>query len=469
MERLTTLDAGFLQAEDANRNVSLAIGGLAVIEGPIPERGALMSTLTERIRVCPRFGQRLRTRPFDFGAPEWVDDRGFDLARHVRHVALPRPGDDRELFQLAADVISRRLDRNRPLWEIWIIEGLSDNRWAMLTKIHHCMADGIAATHMLAGLCDDGIGDSFASHIRAAKEPEAQGLLQTIAGANPFNVLGVLWNASAAVAAGATRTAFGAAEIAAGLLRPTTTSLNGPITNLRRYSAARVPLADIEQVCRAFDVTINDVALAAITESYRNVLVQLGEEPLPDSLRTLVPVSMRSGDAVGKTDNRVSVMLPYLPVEEQNPVQRLRTVHKRLNRTKSHGQRQAGHAFVSIADRIPFPLTALAVRLLTRLPQRGVATLTTNVPGPRQPLQLMGQRVLSVFPVPPIAMQLRTGVAMLSYAEDLSFGILADYEAVADIDALARGIEVAVARLVAISKKHGPVRGRRGLSLVVNA
>ncbi len=417
VERLTTLDAGFLQAEDADPNVSLAIGGLAVIEGPIPERGALMSTLAERIRACPRFGQRLRMRAFDFGAPEWVDDSGFDLARHVRHIALPRPGGDEELFQLAADVISRRLDRNRPLWEIWIIEGLSDNRWAMLTKIHHCMADGIAATHMLAGLCDNGIGDSFATHIRAAKESKPQGLLQAISGAHPFGVLGGLWNASTTAAAGAARMALGAAEIAAGLLRPTTTSLNGPITDLRRYSAARVPLADIAQVCRTFDVTINDVALAAITESYRNVLLQRGEEPLPDALRTLVPVSMRSGDAVDKTDNRVSVMLPYLPVEEQNPVQRLRTVHARLDRTKSHGQHQAGQAFVSIADRVPFLLSAWAIRLLTRLPQRGVTALTTNVPGPRQPLQLMGQRVLSVFPVPPIAMQLRTGVAMLSYAD----------------------------------------------------
>jgi diacylglycerol O-acyltransferase / wax synthase len=468
VDQLTTLDAGFLKAEDADRHVSLAIGGLAIIEGPIPERDALMSTLAQRIRACPRFGQRLRMRAFDLGAPEWVDDPDFDLGRHVRRIALPRPGDDRELFQLAADVISRRLDRDRPLWEIWIIEGLSDDRWAMLTKIHHCMADGIAATHMLAGLCDDGIRDSFASHIRAAKEPEAQGLLQAVSGVNPFSVLGGLWNASAAITATAARTALGAAEIATGLLRPTTTSLNGRITNLRRYSVARVPLADIAQVCRTFDVTINDVALAAITESYRNILVERGEPPLPDSLRTLVPVSMRSVDAFDKTDNRVSVMLPYLPVEEQNPVQRLRIIHSRLDRTKSHGQRQAGHAFLSIANRIPFPLTAWAVGLLTRLPQRGVATLATNVPGPRQPLQIMGQPVLSVFPVPPIAMQLRTGVAMLSYAENLFFGILADYDAVADIDALARGIEDAVARLVASSKRRKPALDRRGLSLVVN-
>ncbi len=300
MDQLTTLDAGFLKAEDADRHVSLAIGGLAVIEGPIPDRDALMATLAQRIRACPRFGQRLRTRPFDFGAPEWVADPDFDLTRHVRHIALPRPGDDRELFHLAADVISRRLDRDRPLWEIWIIEGLSDNRWAMLTKIHHCMADGIAATHVLAGLCDGGIGQSFASYIHAAKEPGIQVLLQAIPGVNPFSVLGGLWNASAAITATAVRTALGAAEIATGLLRPTTTSLNGPIANLRRYSVARVPMADIAHVCQTFDVTINDVALAAITESYRNILVQRGEEPLPDALRTLVPVSMRSAEAIDK-------------------------------------------------------------------------------------------------------------------------------------------------------------------------
>lgn len=469
MEHLTTLDAGFLHAEDADRHVSLAIGGLAVIEGPIPDHDALMSTFAQRIRACPRFGQRLRLRPFDLGAPEWVDDSDFDLARHVRRVALPQPGDDRELFRLAADVVSRRLDRDRPLWEIWVIEGLSDNRWAMLTKIHHCMADGIAATHMLAGLCDDGISDSFASHIRAGKQQAAQGILRSISSVNPLNMLGGLWNASATVTTAAARTALGAAEIAAGLLHPATSSLNGPITNLRRYSAARVPLDDVAQVCRTFDVTLNDVALAAITESYRNILVQRGEQPRPDALRTLVPVSMRSADAFAKTDNRVSVMVPYLPVEEENPVQRLRMVHSRLDRTKSHGQRQAGNAFISVANRIPFPLTAWAIRLLTRLPQRGVATLATNVPGPRQPLQLIGQRVLSVFPVPPIAMQLRTGVAMLSYGEDLFFGILADYDALADVDELARGIEVAVARLVASSKRRNPARGRCGLSVVVSA
>lgn len=459
MNHLTTLDAGFLKAEDADRRVSLAIGGLAVIEGPPPGQEALVSAFAQRIRACPRFGRRLRLRPLDLGAPEWVDDPGFDIGRHVRRVALPHPGGERELFGLIADVMVRRLDRDRPLWEIWVIEGLSDDRWAMLTKVHHCMADGIAATHMLAGLCDDGVRDSFAHHIRGAQQANA--------GSGPVSVLGDLWNASTAIVTGAARAAQGAAEIAIGLMRPATSPLNGPIGGLRRYSGTRVALADIEQVCQTFGVTINDVALAAITESYRNALVKRGARPTPDSLRTLVPVSVRSDDAFDTADNRVSVMLPYLPVDEENPVQRLRTVHARLGRTKAGGQRDAGNALVSLANRVPFALTAWALGLLTRLPQRGVVTVATNVPGPRRPLRVMGRRVLGVYPVPPLAMHLRTGVAMLSYADDLFFGILADYDAPADVDELARGIEAAIARLVSISKRRKVSRTRGPLSLVV--
>lgn len=462
MDSLTTLDAGFLKAEDADPRVSMAIGGLAVIEGPAPDQSVLMPAFVERIGACPRFRQRLRLRPFDLGAPQWVDDLDFDIDRHVRRVALPHPGDDGQLFQLVADVMARRLDRHRPLWEIWVIEGLADGRWAMLTKIHHCMADGIAAAHMLAGLCDDGLGDSFARQIRAAKESK-----RIAAKDNPLTTLANLWSMPTAVAATAVRAAQGAAEIALGLLRPSPSPLNGPIGDLRRYSGARVRLADIEQVCRAFGVTLNDVALAAVTESFRNLLVKRGEPLLPDSLRTLVPVSMRSTRAFDKTDNRVSVMLPELPIDEENPVRRLRIVHSRLDRAKAGGQRQAGNTFVALANRVPFAFAAWALELLTRLPQHGVVTVATNVPGPRRVLRVLGKKVLGVYPVPPIAMQLRTGVAMLSYADDLFIGILADYDGMADIDELARGIEAAVGRLVTISKRRKAHYARGPLSLVV--
>jgi diacylglycerol O-acyltransferase len=280
-----------------------------------------------------------------------------------------------------------------------------------------------------------------------------------LSSANPLTWMNGLWHV-----------ARGAAEITAGLVWPTSSSaLNGPVSNLRRYSAGRVSLDDVRRVCRAFDVTINDVALAALADSYRAFLIRHGERPLPDSLRTLVPVSTRHVDALDRTDNRVSLMLPFLPVEEENPVQRLRMVHARMSRAKATGQHQAGNVVVSAAGHIPFAVTARAVRLLTRLPQHGVAAVATNVPGPREPLTVMGRKVTAVLPIPPIAMNLRTGVAMFSYAGDLYFGVLADFDAVPDVDELARGVETAVARLVATSKRRTPARDRRGLSLVVSA
>ncbi|WP_343603138.1 wax ester/triacylglycerol synthase family O-acyltransferase [Mycobacterium sp.] len=468
MQHLTTLDACFLHAEDSDRNVSLAIGGVVVLDGPMPDHDSLMPTLAARIGGCPRLAQRLRRRPLDLGAPEWVDDDSFDIAHHLRRVALPRPGEDRELYQLVADVMALRLDRSRPLWEIWVIEGLPGDRWAMLMKVHHCIADGIATAHMLAGLSDRVVGDSFAGDIRAAHAHRSRpGPARPTPGTvDPMAWVSGLFGAPAAVVKAALTAARGTAELTAGLLRPAGSPLNGPIGSLRRYSAARVSLADVRQVCDAFDVTINDVALAAITESYRALLTRRGEKPAPESLRTLVPVSMRSTDAFATTDNRVSVMLPYLPVEEKNPVARLRAVHARLSRTKVTGQRQAVSSLFSMSSMIPFPLAAATVRLLTRLPQRGVVTLTTNVPGPREPLTIMGCPVTGVMPIPPIAMQLRTGVAMLSYGDDLYFGILADFDAVPDIDELARGVPVAVARLVARSTRRQPARERRGPSLV---
>jgi WS/DGAT/MGAT family acyltransferase len=204
-------------------------------------------------------------------------------------------------------------------------------------------------------------------------------------------------------------------------------------------------------VCHAFDVTINDVALAAITDSYRAAMIRRGECPGPESLRTLVPVSVRSLDAIGTIDNRVSAMLPCLPVDEHDPVRQLQTVHRRLTRAKGGGQREAGSLFVAAVNLLPFGVTAWIMRALALLPQRGVVTVATNVPGPRQPLQVLGRRVIRVVPIPPIALGLRTGIAILSYVEDLVFGITADYEAVPDIDELAEGIRRAVTRLAALS------------------
>ena len=244
MEHLTALDASFLEAEDSDPHVSLAVGGVSIVAGPVPRYDELVSAFAERVREVPRCTQILRTHPLDLGSPEWVDDPHFDISRHLYRVALPEPGDDAELFQMIANVMQHRLDRERPLWECWIIEGLTDNRWAMLMKLHHCIADGIATTQMLAKLSDDGGGDTFAKNIRAAKEPDKPALRPPPMSVNPLTWLGGMWHTAAAAATAAEHAAVGVAELMSDLLSsPPESSLTGPVTTIRRYRAARVKLA----------------------------------------------------------------------------------------------------------------------------------------------------------------------------------------------------------------------------------
>lgn len=446
MEQLTALDAGFLEAEDSDRHASLAIGAIAVLDGPIPGADTVVASLAERAMTAPRLHQLLHTQPLDLGAPRWIEDTNFDAAHHIRYAALPQPGDDAALYRWAADIMERRLDRDRPLWECWVVDGLAGNRWAILLKVHHCIADGIAATRLLSRLCDDG---DLTGH--AAKPQTAGGT----AVFNPVEWIGKAWRISTGLPGAALQAVQGAVGIVTGLLRPAAaTSLTGPVTSMRRYAAGEVSMDDVDTVCREFGVTVNDVALAAITDSFRSTLIRRGEKPSRDALRTLVPVSVRTADADDLTDNRVSVMLPYLPVDKADPLQQLRAVHSRLSRAKASGQREAGNILVSAANAIPFPLTAWTVRALTRLPQRGVVTVATNVPGPRNRLRVMGCDIVRLLPIPSLALQLRTGVAIMSYADRLVFGVIGDYDAAPDVSELACGIERAVARLVDIGIGH---------------
>jgi WS/DGAT/MGAT family acyltransferase len=452
-EHLTPVHTSLLHLEDADQHTHLGMGALAVLDGPIPDHQSLTSTLGERIAACPRFAQRLRRRVFDLSAPQWVEDTGFDLARHICRIAVPSPGTDAELFSVVAEVMSWRLDRDRPLWEIWVIDGLSDGRWAMLVKVHPCIADAVATVHILAGLSDEGISHG-AGHARVGnaeifhRPPARNSALRTGASIAVDAMVGVTQ---------ADRVLRGVTEFAAGLARPAT-PLNGPLTSRRRYTAARVSAADVDQISATFDVTVDDVALAALTESYRDMLVRRGGQPLPNSLRTLVP----SGP---------SVLLPRLPVDEENPVVRLRLVHARLAEAEATAtaERGLGDIVAAVARVIPTPITAWTAHLASRLPQRSVVALAATVPGPARPLQIMGCTVSAVLPIPPIALQLRTGAAILRYADSLFFGILTDYTTIADANELARGIEAAVSRLLIRSKRRRAGRDRHGLSLVVTA
>ncbi|OIN82527.1 wax ester/triacylglycerol synthase family O-acyltransferase [Mycobacterium malmoense] len=427
MAQAKTLDTAFLKAQDPDQHASLATGAVAVVDGAVPDYRLLKRLLAERIQSIPRCTQILRAHPFN---QQWIDDPQFDLTHHVRRVAIPRPGDDAELSRAIAHALERPLDPDRPLWECWVIEGLKGNRWAILMKIHHRMADGNSAAHLLARLCDDADGDTFASHVGAkevlpprAHRPGWAEALGWAAGVAARAVTGTAGNAA---------TAIGVIWPAARTVRPTTT--------MRRYSTVRVPLAVVDRVCHKFGVGTNGVALAVVTEGFREMLLHRGEQPRADSLRTLAPPR--------------SATLPYLPVEQHDPIQRLRAVHGRLNQTQPRSK---------AADFLPSVLCAKALQLLTRLPQSDIVTLATNVPGPRHRLRLMGQTVERLLPIPPTTLQLNTGVAVLSYGDELVFGITADYRAASDIERLAAGIELGMARLEALSRdsvllftKNGP-------------
>lgn len=260
MAQLTALDAGFLKSRDPERHPGLAIGAVAVVNGAAPSYDQLKTVLTERIKSIPRCTQVLAT--------EWIDYPGFDLTQHVRRVALPRPGDEAELFRAIALALERPLDPDRPLWECWIIEGLNGNRWAILIKIHHCMAGAMSAAHLLARLCDDADGSAFANNVDIKQIPpygDARSWAET------------LWRMSVSIA-GAVCTAAARA-----VSWPAVTSPAGPVTTRRRYQAVRVPRDAVDAVCHKFGVTANDVALAAITEGFRTVLLHRGQQPRADS------------------------------------------------------------------------------------------------------------------------------------------------------------------------------------------
>lgn len=409
------LDTAFLKAHDPDQHASLAIGAVAIVDGALPDYEALKSLLAERIRPIARCTQLLRAHPLN---QDWIDYPEFDLADHVRRVGIPGPGDEAELSRAIAAACERPLDLDRPPWECWVIDGLQGNRWAMLMKIHPGLLDGNSPARLLTRLCDDADADTFANHTPHKPPVRKQGWADA------------LWRASSV--AGTLTSTLAGAFWPAGQLSPLRT-----VATSRQYSTVRVPIADVDRVCRKFGVTANDVALAAITEGFRSVLLGRGEEPRADSLRTLVPMPARSA------------MLSNLPVEHDDPVQRLRAVHTRRE-TKQASPASAGLVESAIGF-LPTVLRSNVIQLLSRLPQRAIVTLATNVPGPRRRLQVLGQTMERLLPIPLTAMQLSTGVAVLSYGDELVFGITAEHDAALDAKQLAAGIELGMARLAALS------------------
>jgi len=460
VDRLSPLDASFLHVEDSVSHMHIA--SVAVFEGPPPAFPEVVARVGSKLPLVPRYRQIVRFVPLDLGRPVWVDDPHFSIDYHLRHTALPAPGGEGELRKLVGRVMSQPLDRTRPLWEIWVVEGLEGGNWAMLSKTHHAMVDGVAGTDLMAAIMD-------LSPTAPVVEPDvwepapsptgvslaAEAVVDLIR--NPYEQFRAV-RAATRVPRQAVRQAVEVARglsAMAGLVRPTpVSSLNGPIGPHRRYGWASTSVDDIKAVRKSLGGTFNDVVLAAITHGFRSLLLSRGES-VDRVVRTLVPVSVRprdlSGRAVGDGtfENKVSAMFAELPVGISDPVERLHAVTAQMEGLKESRQAVAGEALTSMGGFAPPMLLALGMRLATRVAQRNINTVTTNVPGPQLPLYVAGRRMVKAYPYVPLAGQIRIGVAIFSYDGQVNFGITGDHDTTEDLDVMCEGIEGGMVRLLA--------------------
>jgi len=462
MDRLSPLDALFVDAEDQDPHTSMAIASIAVFEGPAPSHAEFLAALAGRLPLVPRYRQKLRTVPFRLGRPVWVDDPGFDLGYHVRRTALPAPGGDEQLSELMGRVMSQRLDRDHPLWEYWLAEGLAHGRWALISKIHHCMVDGVSGTDLYRVIFDFTPQPSppAADHRTVAGEPQAAWLAAQAAldmALIPVRSTAALTGAVADPGRAVrqiTDTVRAAAKLAPSLRPAPGSSLTGPIGRQRRYTWGRASLDQVKTIKRELGGTVNDVVLAAITGGFRDLLLARGEEPGPHTLPSLVPVSLRAPGEEDIYENRVSAVLADLPVHVADPVQRLAAVRAELSALKDSHEVILGEELAALGGYSVFPLVSRGVRAVFSLPQREIVTVTTNVPGPRQPLYGLGRRLEEIIPYVPIASTVRIGISIFTYCGDVTFGITGDFGTNPDLGVLARGIEHGVFELLTASEQH---------------
>ncbi len=462
-DRLSPLDASFLHIEDDVSHMHIA--SVAIFEGPQPPFPDVVDMVEAKLDLVPRYRQKVRFVPFELGRPVWVDDPHFNIEYHLRHTALPAPGGETELRKLVGRVMAQQLDRTKPLWEIWVVEGLEDDRWAILAKTHHALVDGVSGTDLLAVIMDlaPDTAHPRAGHPLGSPGPSPRVwslMLEAIENMvlSPYEQL----RAARAQTRFVRRLAGQALEVAgglvalSGLVRPLPpSSLNGPLGPHRRYAWASTSVDDIKAVRKEHGGTFNDVVLASITNGFRELLLSRGEST-ERVVRTLVPVSVRARDASGRAvgdgtlENRVSAMFAELPVDIEDPVLRLHVITDQMKDLKDSKQAVAGEALTSMSGFAPPMLLALGMRLATRAGQRNVNTITTNVPGPQFPLYAAGRRMVRAFPYVPLGGQMRIGVAIFSYNGEVNFGITGDYDAAPDIDVLAGGIEDGMSQMLKV-------------------
>jgi len=457
VERLSALDTEFLYLEDGT--VHMHIAGACLFDDPPPPLADVEALIASKLHLIPRYRQRIRSVPFELGRPVWVDDPDFDLGYHLRHTALPSPGGDDLFCHMMGRLMSQPLDRERPLWETWLVEGLEGGRWALVFKIHHCMVDGIAGVELLTVLLDVSTEIGVAEPKPWSPRPEPPGPAKVVDAwgglvANTFSAVRGI--PGSVVHPGATiRSALATAEGAGRFLRhlsPTgPLSIEGSIGPHRSWAHSSARLADVKSIRSAFGGTINDVVLAAVSGGYRSLLTEHGDDPDLAVVRSLVPVSTRHDNGHGIPDNRVSALLYELPVQVADPVERLRLVQAQMKALKSSHIAEAGEVVTTIGNLAPpmvvGPASRLLVRSMHRFGQQSLNTVTTNVPGPQFPLYCLGHEMREYRPFVPISHGVRVGTAILSYNGMLFFGVTGDYATMPDIGVLAAGAASGIVEL----------------------
>jgi diacylglycerol O-acyltransferase / wax synthase len=460
LDRLTSIDASFLHQEgDASH---MHIGGVLLLEGPPPDFADYLEHVRSRLHLVPRYRQKLATPPLQTGRPLWVDDQDFNLEYHVRHTALPSPGSEEQLFLLVSRLASQRLDRSKPLWEMWLVEGLSDGRFAVISKTHHALVDGISGVDLASAMFDFSPDPPSADESELepwVPAPEPSDAALVLAGVRGMarTAVGLATHAVAAATRPGTSAqvlrdaAEGLGELVwAGLNPAPETPLNVEIGPHRRYAVVRQELADYKEVKNALGGTVNDVILTVVSGALAEWLHSRGVQTRGLEMRALVPVSVRRSDQRNTLGNQLTVMRGPLPVYIDDPVARLRFVRHAMDGLKESKQAVGAATLTAVNSLAPPTILAQASRL--NFSTRLFNLLVTNVPGPQVPLYVLGRRVDDLFPVAFLPDHHALAVAIMSYDGGLDFGLLADYDAMPDLAIVAEGIDRALAELLAAAR-----------------
>jgi diacylglycerol O-acyltransferase len=465
-ERLSALDASFLELEDANAHMhdgSVALfelGPLACDDGGLDFERILRATEAV-LRRSVRLRQRLAAVPV-LGHPVWVDDERFNLLYHVRHASLPAPGDVRSLKRLAGRVMSQQLDRGKPLWELWFVEGVEGGRFAVITKLHHCLADGVSGAELFATLmgADATAGAAETRPWIPRPAPSSARLLGEELARRALRPLSLLRSAGRCPAAAVRGQAAGGSgwrglreTFSAGLSRASETPFNADLGPHRRFDWTCFELEAVEEVTRRCDGKLDDVVLAVVAGAVRRFLRGRGLRVSDLDFRAMVPVNVRADAERDALGHRVSQMLARLPVDEPDPRRRLERVLATTRELKASAQRAGGEALAQLSEW----LGPLAIAWLARLALeiRAANLVVTNVPGPPRTIHLLGAPMTEVYPVVPLAARQTLGIALFSYAGGLHWGLNADWDALPDLHDLARALDV---EFEALRKATGALR-----------